>query len=87
LRFIAGLETATSGQVLIDRRDVTALPPELRGIAMVFQNYALFPHLNVANNITFDLSVRKLLAAPPQAPGRGHEHGRLSHSWATAGAA
>src|SRR6478735_8729205 len=63
LRIIAGLETATSGQVLIDGRDVTALPPAERGIAMVFQNYALFPHLSVSDNITFGLSVRKVPAA------------------------
>jgi sn-glycerol 3-phosphate transport system ATP-binding protein len=63
LRIIAGLETATTGQVLIDGRDVTALPPAQRGVAMVFQNYALFPHLSVADNITFGLSVRKMPAA------------------------
>jgi sn-glycerol 3-phosphate transport system ATP-binding protein len=63
LRIIAGLETATSGQVIIDGRDVTALPPAQRGVAMVFQNYALFPHLSVADNITFGLSVRKMPAA------------------------
>ncbi|MDO5693378.1 MAG: ABC transporter ATP-binding protein [Pseudomonadota bacterium] len=60
LRIIAGLESASSGRVLIDGRDVTALPPAQRGIAMVFQNYALFPHLSVADNITFGLQVRKL---------------------------
>jgi len=60
LRLIAGLETATSGQVFVNDRDVTALPPSQRGIAMVFQNYALFPHLNVADNIVFGLSVRRL---------------------------
>src|SRR5262245_54588441 len=60
LRIIAGLESASSGQVLIDGRDVTTLPPAQRGIAMVFQNYALFPHMTVADNITFGLSVRKL---------------------------
>ena len=59
LRIIAGLETASSGKVLIDGRDVTDLPPAQRNIAMVFQNYALFPHLSVADNITFGLSVRK----------------------------
>ncbi len=59
LRIIAGLENASAGQVLIDGRDVSALPPAQRGIAMVFQNYALFPHLSVADNITFGLSVRK----------------------------
>ena len=63
LRIIAGLESASSGQVWIGGRDVTALPPAERGIAMVFQNYALFPHLSVADNITFGLSVRKLPAA------------------------
>ncbi len=63
LRIIAGLEGASSGQVRIDGRDVTALPPAQRGIAMVFQNYALFPHLSVADNITFGLSVRKTPAA------------------------
>ncbi|RYY98415.1 MAG: ABC transporter ATP-binding protein, partial [Comamonadaceae bacterium] len=63
LRIIAGLETASSGQVFIDGRDVTGLPPAQRGVAMVFQNYALFPHLSVADNITFGLSVRKTSAA------------------------
>jgi len=63
LRIIAGLETASTGQVFIEGRDVTGLPPAERGIAMVFQNYALFPHLSVADNITFGLSVRKVPAA------------------------
>ena len=63
LRIIAGLEAASSGEVWIGGRNVTALPPAERGIAMVFQNYALFPHLSVADNITFGLSVRKLPAA------------------------
>ncbi len=62
LRIIAGLEAATEGQVLIDGRDVTQLAPVERGVAMVFQNYALFPHLNVAQNIGFGLSVRKVPA-------------------------
>lgn len=60
LRIIAGLETATSGRVLIDGQDVTNRPPAQRGIAMVFQNYALFPHLTVGENIGFGLSVRKV---------------------------
>ena len=60
LRIIAGLESASSGQVLIDGMDVTHQPPAQRGLAMVFQNYALFPHLSVADNITFGLSVRKV---------------------------
>ncbi|TFZ07680.1 ABC transporter ATP-binding protein [Ramlibacter humi] len=60
LRIIAGLETASTGTVSIGGRDVTNLPPSQRNIAMVFQNYALFPHLSVAGNITFGLSVRKV---------------------------
>jgi sn-glycerol 3-phosphate transport system ATP-binding protein len=63
LRIVAGLEAASAGRVLIDGRDVTALPAAQRGIAMVFQNYALFPHLSVAQNITFGLEVRKVPAA------------------------
>ena len=63
LRIIAGLEVASAGRVRIDGRDVTDAPPAERGIAMVFQNYALFPHLTVADNITFGLSVRKTPAA------------------------
>ncbi|MDH4060440.1 MAG: ABC transporter ATP-binding protein, partial [Aquincola sp.] len=60
LRIVAGLEFASSGQVFIDGREVTSLPPAQRGISMVFQNYALFPHMSVADNITFGLAVRKV---------------------------
>ena len=60
LRLIAGLEDATGGQILIGDRDVTDAPPSRRGISMVFQNYALFPHLSVADNIAFGLDVRKV---------------------------
>jgi sn-glycerol 3-phosphate transport system ATP-binding protein len=63
LRLIAGLEPAESGRVLIGGRDVTRLPPAQRNIAMVFQSYALFPHLSVAENIVFGLRVRKVAAA------------------------
>jgi sn-glycerol 3-phosphate transport system ATP-binding protein len=58
LRLIAGLETASAGSIVIADRDVTALPPAKRGVAMVFQSYALFPHLSVAENILFGLKVR-----------------------------
>jgi sn-glycerol 3-phosphate transport system ATP-binding protein len=67
LRIIAGLDAASAGRVLIDGIDVSDLPPAQRGIAMVFQNYALFPHLNVAQNIGFGLSVRGLPADVHQA--------------------
>jgi sn-glycerol 3-phosphate transport system ATP-binding protein len=59
LRMIAGLDTPTSGRILIGGRDVTQLPPAQRRIAMVFQSYALFPHLTVRENILFGLKVRK----------------------------
>jgi len=55
LRMIAGLETPTSGRILINGQDVTGLPPRARDIAMVFQSYALYPHLSVFNNIAFPL--------------------------------
>jgi sn-glycerol 3-phosphate transport system ATP-binding protein len=60
LRLIAGLEAADQGRVRIAGRDVTNLPPAQRNIAMVFQSYALFPHLSVAENIVFGLRVRKV---------------------------
>ena len=63
LRLIAGLEPADQGRILIGGRDVTRLPPAQRNIAMVFQSYALFPHLSVAENIVFGLKVRKVSAS------------------------
>ena len=58
LRMMAGLETPTSGQVLIGGVDVTALHPKDRQISMVFQDYALYPHMNLADNIAYPLKVR-----------------------------
>jgi sn-glycerol 3-phosphate transport system ATP-binding protein len=58
LRLIAGLEEPTSGTISLAGRDLTKLPSAKRGISMVFQSYALFPHLTVGQNITFGLSVR-----------------------------
>jgi sn-glycerol 3-phosphate transport system ATP-binding protein len=63
LRLIAGLEQVSSGRILIGGEDVTNLAPAKRRIAMVFQSYALFPHLTVAENILFGLRVRKTPAA------------------------
>ncbi len=60
LRLIAGLESVDSGQILIDGKDVTRAAPSRRRIAMVFQSYALFPHLSVAENILFGLKVRRV---------------------------
>ena len=67
LRLIAGLETASEGSIVIAERDVTHLAPAKRNVSMVFQNYALFPHLSVAENIVFGLKVRDLPAAERQA--------------------
>ncbi len=58
LRMIAGLEQPDSGSILFDGKDITNLSPERRGFGMVFQNYALFPHLNVAENVAFGLKAR-----------------------------
>jgi multiple sugar transport system ATP-binding protein len=58
LRMIAGLETPTAGRVLIGDRDVTTLPPQERDIAMVFQSYALYPHMTVRQNLAFGLRMR-----------------------------
>src|SRR5699024_879554 len=55
LNMICGLETPTSGPIFFGERDVTVLAPELRGVGMVFQNYALYPHLTVLQNIRFPL--------------------------------
>ena len=55
LYLISGLESPTSGRIFFGDRDVTALPPEKRGIGLVFQNYALYPHLTVEQNIAFPL--------------------------------
>ncbi len=60
LRIIAGLDSPSGGQVRIGERDVTHLPPRERGIAMVFQNYAVFPHLTVFENIAFGLRMKKM---------------------------
>jgi multiple sugar transport system ATP-binding protein len=60
LRIIAGLEQATSGNILIEGKCVNDLPPQQRDIAMVFQSYALYPHMTVAGNIGYPLRVRKL---------------------------
>ncbi|MBA3761031.1 MAG: ABC transporter ATP-binding protein [Gemmatimonadales bacterium] len=58
LRMIAGLETPTSGRILIGDRDVTSVPPQDRDIAMVFQTYALYPHMTVRENLAFGLRMR-----------------------------
>jgi multiple sugar transport system ATP-binding protein len=63
LRLVAGLELPTAGRILIDGRDVTAVPPQRRDLAMVFQSYALYPHKSVRENLAFGLRVRRVGAA------------------------
>ena len=58
LRMIAGLETPTTGKVILDGKDITKLPPYKRNVNMVFQNYALFPHMTVTENIHFGLKMQ-----------------------------
>ena len=60
LRMIAGLEEVSSGNLFIDGQDLTSAPPAQRNLSMVFQSYALFPHLSVSENILFGLKVRKV---------------------------
>src|SRR5947199_5531129 len=60
LRMIAGLETPTAGEILIGGKVVNDLPPRQRKIAMVFQSYALYPHLSVYNNIAFPLKAQNV---------------------------
>jgi multiple sugar transport system ATP-binding protein len=59
LRMLAGLEDVDRGAIYIDKRDVTNLPPKARDIAMVFQNYALYPHMSVYDNMAFALKLRR----------------------------
>jgi len=60
LRLIAGLEDVTSGEIYIDESKATELPPAQRGLAMVFQSYALYPHMSVRKNIAFPLKMAKM---------------------------
>jgi ABC-type Fe3+/spermidine/putrescine transport system ATPase subunit len=64
LRIAAGYETPDSGRVVLDGKDITALPPQRRGFGMVFQHYALFPHMPVGENVAFGLEARGI--ARPQ---------------------
>jgi len=60
LRMIAGFEVPSSGRIFLEENEITNLPPNKRNISMVFQSYALFPHLNVEENISFGLKIKKL---------------------------
>ena len=67
MRIIAGLEKATKGKVLMDDRDVTDMHPRDRNVAMVFQNYALYPHMKVSENIGYPLKVARVNKEDKQA--------------------
>ena len=71
LRIIAGLETATDGLVYLDGTDATLLPPGDRDVAMVFQSYALYPHMTVFENIAFPLKMIRTPAARDRRGGAG----------------
>ena len=63
LRMVAGHEDVSSGSVLLDGRDISRLPPAQRGTAMMFQNYALFPHMTVEKNVAFSLKIKGVSGA------------------------
>ena len=75
LRMIAGLEEISSGELMIDGQRVNDVPPSERGLAMVFQSYALYPHMSVANNMAFSTASRK---SSPAASGSGSRSGAQS---------
>ena len=60
LRMIAGFEIPDEGEILLDGKDISSLPPYMRSVNTVFQRYALFPHLNVYDNIAFGLKLKKM---------------------------
>ena len=73
LRMIAGFDKPTSGKILLNGKDITELPPNKRPINTVFQRYALFPHLNVYNNIAFGLKLKKMKVTYQDESGRTFE--------------
>lgn len=78
LRLLAGLEPVSEGQIWLHNENITAATPRERNFAMIFQNYALFPHLSVRDNITFGMKVRK---EEKRAGSRGWTKWRRCCSW------
>ena len=76
MRAIAGLMPLQSGRIVLDGREIGKLAPNKRNIGMVFQSYALFPHLNVHDNIAFGLRLRKVAPGAAQKQGRGGDRRR-----------
>ena len=85
LRMIAGFERPTSGRIVLDDVDVAQVPPHKRKVNTVFQSYALFPHLNVADNVGFGLKYKKL--TKERAPEAGRPRRSTSSSSATTASA
>ncbi len=77
LRMIAGFEKPTSGQIFIDGKDFTDIPPHLRPVNTVFQRYALFPHLNVFNNVAFGLKLKKIPSGEVLTDKKGNQFEKL----------
>ncbi len=77
LNMLSGIIPVTSGKIYFDGEDVTKLPPEQRGIGLVFQNYALYPHMTVMGNITFPLEIQKV--PPAEREARAREIAELVH--------
>jgi ABC-type Fe3+/spermidine/putrescine transport system ATPase subunit len=73
LMMLAGFEPATHGEIFLNDRPINNVPPHKRGIGMVFQNYALFPHMSVAENLAFPLQVRKM--------GKAEQEEKVSARW------
>lgn len=69
LRMIAGFDKPTSGKILLNGQDISGLPPHKRPVNTVFQRYALFPHLNVADNVAFGLKLKKYKVTYERADG------------------
>ena len=79
LRMIAGFEQPTSGTIFFDGQDITTLPPHKRNINTVFQRYALFPHLNVFNNIAFGLKMKLVPDGEPTLDKKGNRVQKMRH--------
>ncbi len=77
LNMLSGIVPVTAGKIYFDEEDVTNLPPEQRGIGLVFQNYALYPHMTVMGNITFPLEIQKV--PPREREARAREMADLVH--------
>ena len=79
LMMLAGFETPTSGEIYLDGNPISSIPPNKRGIGMVFQNYALFPHMTVKENLAFPLEAS--IEHADAIPKRPHNNSKATGSW------